>query len=267
MKSYKEKYGPWALVTGGTSGIGDAIANELASKGLNIVLVARNADALESKAAFFFFFYKVDSLSVSADLATNEGIEKVFSATKDLTVGLLAVAAGLEVNGAFEKNDIQKELKVIQVNINATLLLTHHFSKLMVARGIGGILLVASLSGHMPNPFLSNYAGTKAYVLNFGASLYGEMKPKGVDVTVLSPGLTNTPMVQDNGVDFSKTPMQAMSPESVAKTGVNALGKQLIAIPGGMNKMMAFMAKHSPLQMQAKMNANMMKKALSADKI
>lgn len=267
MTPFKEKYGPWALITGATSGIGEAISHQLASKGINIVLVARKEAELAAKAFVLQTKYQIETKTISADLSSNDGIEIVKNESNDLSIGLLTLAAGLEVNGSFEKNDIQKELKVIQININATLQLTHHFSQKMVAKGKGGILLVASLSGHMPNPYFANYAGTKAYVLNFGASLYGELKPKGVDVTVLSPGLTNTPMIKDNGVDFSKTPMQAMSPENVAQTAVNAIGKKLIAIPGGKNKMMAAMAKHSPLKMQANMNEKMMKKALSADKL
>jgi len=267
MNKFKEKYGPWALITGGTSGIGEAISHELASKGINIVLVARKTDELESKAAGLKAMYRVATQIISADLATEEGIDKVKTKTQEFSIGLLAIAAGLEVNGAFEKNDIKKELKVIQININATLQLTHHFAEKMVTAGKGGIILVASLSGHMPNPYFANYAGTKAYILNFGASLYGELKPKGVDVTVLSPGLTNTPMTKDNGVDWSKTPMQAMTPEVVAQTAINALGKKLIAIPGTKNKIMAAMAKHSPLKMQAQMNEKMMRKAISPNKL
>jgi uncharacterized protein len=156
---------------------------------------------------------------------------------------------------------------VIQVNIVATLQLTHHFSKAMIDRKKGGILLLASLSGHMPNPYFSNYAGSKAYVLNLGASLYGELKPKGVDVSVLSPGLTNTSMVADNGVDWSKTPMKAMDPSIVAEVGLKGLGKRMLSVPGGMNKMMAWMAKHLPLEMQAKMNEKMMRKAISINKL
>lgn len=267
MKTFKEKYGPWAVVTGATSGIGEAISHQLAAKGLNIVLVARKKDELEAKAAALKSKYHIDTHIVSADLATEEGIAAVKASTKGLPVGLLAVAAGLEVNGAFEKNDILQELKVVQINISATLQLTHHFSESMVNNGRGGIIMVASLSGHMPNPYFANYAGTKAYILNFGASLYGELKPKGVDVTVLSPGLTNTPMATSTGVDWSKTPMQALSPDEVAQTAVNALGKKLLAIPGTKNKMMAAMAKHGPLQMQANMNEKMMKKALSQSKL
>ena len=127
--------------------------------------------------------------------------------------------------------------------------------------------MISSLSGHMPNPYFANYAGAKAYVLSLGASLYGELKTKGVDVSVLSPGLTSTPMIANNGVDWKKTPMTAMDPSIVAETGLNGLGKRFLSIPGGKNKMMAWMAKHSPLQMQSVMNEKMMKKAIDKDKI
>lgn len=152
-------------------------------------------------------------------------------------------------------------------NTVATLQLTHYFSQAMVKRGRGGILLISSLSGHMPNPYFSNYAGSKAYVLNLGASLHGELKPKGVDVSVLSPGLTNTPMIAENGMDWSKTPMKAMDPSMVAEIGLSGLGKRFLSVPGGKNKMMAWMAKHSPLEMQAKMNEKMVRNAIDHNKL
>jgi short-subunit dehydrogenase len=179
----------------------------------------------------------------------------------------LILSAGIEVNGAFEKTSLDAEMKLLRVNVIATLQLSHHFSKPMVARKKGGILMVASLSGHMPNPYFANYAGSKAYVLNFGASLYGELKPKGVDVSVLSPGLTNTAMSSNTGVDWSKTPMTAMDPAEVAEAGLEGLGKRFLTVPGTKNKVMAAMAKHSPLAMQAKMNEKMIKKAIAADKM
>lgn len=261
--NYKEKYGEFALITGGSSGIGKAIATELAGKGLSLILVARRAEELEQAAKEIKGKHTVDVVCISADLLTIEGVQTVKEETLKYQVGLLVPAAGLEVNGTFENNSLEKELRVIQLNVTVTMELTHHFVQKMVPRKKGGILLVSSLSGHMPNPYFANYAGTKAYVQNFGASLYGELRPKGIDVTILSPGLTNTPMTADNGVDWSKTPMQAMSPEEVAKTAVNALGKKLIAVPGLKNRMMGAMAKHSPVQMQAIMNEKMMKKALS----
>lgn len=263
--SFKTNYGNWALVTGATSGIGAEITSQLAAKGINIILVARKEKELKEHSALVRNRYAVETKYIAADLATAEGIAKVKMTQEE--IGLLVISAGIEVNGAFESTPLEKELQLIQVNIIATLQLTHHFSKGMVEREKGGILLIASLSGHMPNPYFSNYAGSKAYMLNLGASLYGELKPKGVDVSVLSPGLTNTPMVADNGVDWSKTPMTAMDPSIVAEVGLNGLGKRMLSVPGGKNKMMAWMAKHLPLEMQARMNEKMIRKAIHITKL
>lgn len=262
---FKNKYGNWALITGATSGIGAELSSQIAAKGVNVILVARKEDQLKTHAKDLSERYGIKTKYVSADLATAAGVESVKQVKED--IGLLVLAAGLEVNGAFEKTSLEKEMKMLQINVVATLQLTHHFSKAMVERKKGGLLLISSLSGHMPNPYFANYAGSKAYVLNLGASLYGELKPKGVDVSVLSPGLTNTPMTADNGMDWSKTPMKAMDPSVVAETGLMRLGKRFLSIPGSKNKMMATMAKHSPYEMQARMNEKMISKAIDPNKI
>jgi uncharacterized protein len=258
--NFKNKYGNWALITGATSGIGAELSSQIAAKGINIILVARKEKELEEHSSLLRNRYKIETKYISADLATEEGIERVKMTQEE--IGLLVISAGMEVNGAFESTHLETEMKMIQLNIVATLQLTHHFSKGMIERKKGGILMIASLSGHMPNPYFSNYAGSKAYMLNLGASIYGELKPKGVDVSILSPGLTNTPMVADNGVDWSKTPMTAMDPSIVAEVGLSGLGKRLLSVPGGKNKLMAFMAKHLPMAMQAKMNEKMIGKAI-----
>ncbi len=263
--NFKQQYGPWALVTGATSGIGAELADQIAAKGLNIVLVARKEAELKTHAAQLSEKHGVETAVIAADLATVEGVAKV-KAT-ELEIGLLVPAAGLEVNGAFEKTDYESELKVLQVNVHATFELVHRFSRSMVERGHGGVLLIASLSGQMPNPYFSNYAGSKAYVLNLGASLYGELRLKGVDVTVLSPGLTATPMVADNGMDWSKTPMVPMDPALVASLAIDGLGKRPLTVPGGRNKLMATMMKLSPLKLAAKMSEKMVRNAIDPKKI
>ncbi|MEQ8546309.1 MAG: SDR family NAD(P)-dependent oxidoreductase [Cyclobacteriaceae bacterium] len=264
-KNLKEKYGDWALITGATSGIGAELTSQIAASGINIVLVARKENDLIKHAASLQERYGVQTKTIAADLATSEGVQKVKQINE--SIGLLVIAAGLEVNGAFEKNSLENELKVIQLNVVATMELTHHFSKAMTEKKKGGILLIGSMSGQMPNPYFANYAGTKAFVINFGASLFGELKPKGVDISVLSPGLTKTPMTADNGMDWSKTPMSAMDPSIVAEAGLNGLGKKFLIVPGGKNKMMAWMAKHMPIEMQAKMNEEMVRKAINKSKL
>jgi short-subunit dehydrogenase len=261
----QKQYGPWAMITGATSGIGAELADQLAAKGLHLVLVARKQADLQRQADALSRKHGVQTQIIPADLATDQGLEAVKRTAVD--IGLLVVSAGMEVNGAFEKTPIEQEIKLVQLNVMATLQLTHHFSKAMVQRGRGGLLLISSLSGHMPNPYFSNYAGSKAYVLNLGASLFGELGRKGVDVSVLSPGLTNTAMVADNGMDWQKMPMQSMDPADVAAQALDGLGKRFLTVPGRRNKLMAWMLKHSPTEMAARMTEKMVRKAIHPSKI
>ncbi|MGV8832638.1 MAG: SDR family NAD(P)-dependent oxidoreductase [Devosia sp.] len=264
-KQFKQQYGNWALVTGATSGIGAELADQVAARGLNVVLVARKQADLDRHAGLLGKKHGVETRTISADLTTREGVDAVLQTQTE--IGLLVLAAGLEVNGAFEKTPVEQEERTLQINVISTFRLCHYFSKDMVARGRGGILLVSSLSGHMANPYFANYAGSKAYVLNLGASLYGEFKPKGVDVSVLSPGLTNTPMVADNGVNWSKTPMKPMQPAAVAAAGLDGLGQRFLTIPGARNRLMAAAMKFSPIAMVARMNEKMLKGAFDPAKL
>jgi len=263
MMNFKDEYGAWALITGGTSGIGEAIANQLAAKGLNIMLVARRLPLLEEKAKEIEATYNVLVKIVQADLSKQEDIAKVIAASNHLEIGLFVPCAAVENHGVTTSISLEKELALIQLNITSVFALTHHFAGKMVERGTGGVLLVSSIIGHMPNPYLSNYAGSKAYILNFGTSLHWEMKKKGVAVTVLSPGPTETPMMANTGIDMSKTPMSSQKPEVVATYGIEALGKNAVVIPGFKNNMMVFMANRVISTSSAiKMGGEMMEKVL-----
>lgn len=261
--SFKEKYGAWALITGGTSGIGEAIANQVAAKGLNIILVARRLHLLEEKAKEIEDTHGVLVKIVQADLSKHDDISKVIQASTHLEVGLFVPCAAVETHGLTTKIPLEKELALIQLNITSVFVLTHHFAGKMVNRGTGGVLLVSSIIGHMPNPYLSNYAGSKAYILNFGSSLHWEMKKRGVDITVLSPGPTETPMMDNTNIDMNKMPMAFQKPELVANYGVEALGKKAVVIPGFKNNMMVFMASRVVSTSSAiKMGGEMMEKVL-----
>lgn len=263
MMSLKSKYGPWAVITGGTSGIGGAFAEKIASEGINLVLVARRESILNKKATELTSKYKIIVQTVNADLSNNSGYKELIDATNGLEVGLFIPCAGIENHGVTTTIPIERELALIQLNITSTYILTHYYAGKMVERGKGGILLVASLIGHMPNPYFSNYAGSKAYVVNFGTSLNWELKKKGVDVTVLSPGVTDTPMSKGDDLDWSKAPFSIMSPEDTALEGLNGLGRKAVVIPGRKNRIMMYVTtKLLPLKMAIKMGGEMTEKVV-----
>jgi len=122
---------------------------------------------------------------------------------------------------------------------------------------------VASLTGHMISPYFSSYAASKAYIINFGLSLRSELREKGVTISVLSPGLTSTPMSETIGkdIDWSKTPMKLMTTGEVAKEAMQQFGKKASIIPGVSNRITSFFATRIAPQFFGKNNEKMMRKA------
>lgn len=180
------------------------------------MLTARSADKLQAVATEIEEQYKVDTKVVVADISEESGWKKVIAETEGLEIGLFVPNAGVETHGEIFDIPLQDELKLIDINIKSVYALTRHFGEKMKTRRQGGMLLVASIIGHMPNPYLSNYAASKAYVVTFGHSLRYELGKYGVDVSVLSPGITKTAMVQSLGeaFDINKMPLPKIGPRS-----------------------------------------------------
>jgi short-subunit dehydrogenase len=147
----------------------------------------------------------------------------------------------METQGMLVEADEQQQRAMVQMNVIAPMLMARHFGQGMAQRGKGAILFVSSLSGWMPQPWMAGYGASKAYINGLAAGMHFEMKGTGVDVSVLSPGPTDTPMAKATGIDFKAMGMTVMAPKDVAACGLDALGHRLDAIPGGKNRMMAFM--------------------------
>lgn len=241
MGNLSKRYGSWALVSGGTSGIGAALVNQIAAEGMNIVLVARTQSTLDTQAQAVRAAHGVEVRTVSADLTDAAGLTKVIDAVADLEIGLLVPCAAIETSGYFVESSLAKQQALLQMDVVAPMVLTHHFGAKMAARRRGAILLVSSLSGCMAQPYMASYGAAKAYVLGLGAALHEEMKDFGVDVSVLSPGPTDTPMAASTGIDFGSMGMAVMKPDAVARTALAALGQRADAIPGFRSRMMVFM--------------------------
>lgn len=240
MTQFSEKYGPWALITGANAGIGKAIAHDLASRGINIIGVARRKDLLDQMEKELVAAYGVNVRTIQADLTDSNSISIIEQKTNDIEIGLLVPNAGTEMSGNFVDTSLQDNEKMLQLNVNAPMEMARIFGAKMAKRGRGGILFTSSLFGYQGIPYVANYAATKAYILTLGEALNVELKKQGVDVTVLSPGLTDTNMPARMSINFSRMPMFKQSPESVARIGINALGHKATVVPGLLNKFYAW---------------------------
>jgi short-subunit dehydrogenase len=241
MNDFKTRYGSWALITGGTSGIGAALTKQLAQAGLNLVVVARTQSTLDAQAAALSKDFGVTVRTVAADLTQATGTATVIDAVKDLDIAVLVLSAAVESKGYFVDESLARHRALVQMDVVGPMELAHHFGGKMASRGKGAILLVSSLSGWMAQPYMAHYGAAKAYVMALGEGLHQEMKDKGVDVSVLSPGPTQTPMLAATGIDFGSMGMAVMPPEPVAAAGLAALGQRPHAVPGLRNQLTVFM--------------------------
>jgi short-subunit dehydrogenase len=232
------RFGPWALVTGASSGIGREFARQLAANGLNLILVARRLSILNEVAADLAARYGIQCQCVPVDLASPDFLAPIAEATEDRDVGLVVSNAGDMVLGEFLDSTHEALLAELRVNAETHLRLARHFGPRLAARGRGGILLVSSVAALQPVPFIANYSATKSYVLSLGESVHRELAAKGVNVTVLVPGATDTPMLTRFGAD--QTPMRRliMPVQTCVSDGLAALAaNRPRRVSGFMNRM------------------------------
>jgi uncharacterized protein len=229
---FAQRYGPWALVAGGSEGIGAAFADELGRRGLNLVLVARRAEPLEHAAARLRRERAVEVVTVAADLADMAGLDQVSAATADLEIGLVIANAALAPAGPFLSCTEAEVRGAVELNCRSSALLAHRFLPAMALRGHGGVIFVSSLAGMQGVPTLAAYSATKAFLISLGESLWAEMKSAGVDVLTVCPGAVSSPAYQQ----AARRPAPGTSsPTVVAATALDALGHGFRAIPGGFN--------------------------------
>jgi short-subunit dehydrogenase len=229
-----EKYGPWAVIAGGSEGIGACIARHLAQSGINLVLIARKVEALESVAASLRAH--VEARTLALDLTDAAMLDRIREATDDVEVGLLVYNAGASHRtGPFVDWPLQDVVKVIRLNTEGQAILAHHFGKKMAARGRGGITLMGSLAGNAGSPSVIAYAGAKAFSQIFAEGLWWEMKQRGVDVLHVVVGSTDTPAMKRLGIVYRKN--QADDAEDVARFTLENLAKGPVAVvPSMLNR-------------------------------
>jgi short-subunit dehydrogenase len=237
-------YGPWALVTGASSGLGLELARLLAAQGFHLLLVARNSTALSALATDLTKQHGPDRSFIThpADLTSTDEIDKLIASTSTLDIGLVVTAAGFGTSGDFLSADPKDELAMLHVNCRAPLLLAHHFANRLTARRRGGIIFFGSLLGFQGAPRAAHYAATKAYIQSLAEALHLELRPHGVAVLAAAPGPVHTGFAARarmvmNGAD---------NPATVARATLAALGRRMTATPGPRSKFLTWSLMTAP---------------------
>lgn len=259
---FTERYGPWAIVAGASEGLGAAYADQLAARGLNLILVARRLEMLKSLSAGLTARYGIRTKCLEIDLAQVDAAEQVVWQTADQDVGLLVYNAAASTVGPFLEQSMEAHVMELQTNIHSPLKLVYLLSQRFMERGRGGLLLMASLSAYQGSAYISTYAATKAFTIVLAEGLWEEWRTRGVDVLVCVPGAMSTPKFlasrprKTGGLEDGR-----LEPARVAREALDALGKQPYVIPGCMNRISSFVMRHLlPRRMAIRMMGRTLRK-------
>jgi len=235
---FGERYGPWALVAGASAGLGETFARRLAARGLNLLLVARGADALARLADELRTAHRVEVRSAACDLGRPDLLEVVARLAAGAEVGLLVYNAAASAIGPFVDQPLEAHLAVLDVNCRAPLMLAHALGGPMARRGRGGLLLMASVAGGQGNPWLASYAASKAFDIVLAEGLWSELRERGVDVLAARAGATRTPGF---AASRPRGRVPLMEPGAVADEALAALAHGPTVVTGALNKVVAFL--------------------------
>lgn len=225
----------WALITGASSGIGKEFAVQLAKKGLNVVLVGRNNQALTEVANEIHSVSNSSSVIVQSDLSKEKDVEALIENLSRFNIDILVNNAGVGLYGDFINHSWEDYESMINLNILALTKLSYHYAKIFSKKNSGGIINIASMAGFMPIPHFSVYAATKSYVYSFSISLWAELKDKNVQVLCVAPGTTETKFFERAKMTPAKS---MMKPKDVVEGALKAFEKkQPLYVPGFTNKL------------------------------
>jgi hypothetical protein len=235
-QDFAGRYGRWAVVAGGSEGLGAAFAAALAARGVHLVLLADGAEALKARAAMLAGDYGVEVRTLTCDLGNPTFVPSLAKTVSDIEVGLGVYNAAHSFVGSFFEHPVEEALRVLDVNCAGPIRFAHALVPPMLARGRGGLVLMSSLAGLQGTPRLSAYAASKAFNIVLGQSLWAELAPCGVDVLVSCPGAIRTPAYQRASQREAPGTLDA---KLVAEQTLGALGHGPQVVPGVVNKLAA----------------------------
>lgn len=242
--TFTEKYGPWALVTGASAGIGREFARQLAARGINVVLVARRESLLRTTAAELEAQHGVKTRVIASDLTQQRELRRIAEETADLDVGLLVNNAGTAFYGPMLDNDLDGEVAITDLNVRAPMILSYLFARRMRERGRGGLLIVSSMVGLLGVTHFANYAATKAYDLTLAEGLRAELGGT-IDVHAVLPGFTESEYMEC--YDVSGVPMPLAKAHQLVRGALDGLGRGgALLVPGLLNRLFVVMMLYTP---------------------
>ena len=253
MYHMKKRYGQCALITGASSGIGKAFAKALAKEGMNIILVARREEVLNTLATQLQEEFGVNTQVIAVDLIKS-GASKIIMDSIKWPVDLLINNAGYGSYGEFHELDVSVEENMVDLNCRQVVSLTHAMLPSMINNKRGGIICLASVVSHVPSPYMATYSASKAFNRFFALSLAGEVKHHNVDVLALCPGDTVSEFRQEAHFD-KKMPIPQRTCDDVVNTALTSLGKKYSVIDGVVNKLMGLFGKLYPEKRLVSFNA------------
>ena len=262
--SFNQRYGRWAIVTGASSGIGEAFAYALAARGVPSILVARNQDSLNRVASNVFENHGLECRTLALDLADPNFLSSLLDGIRDYDIGLVVGNAAYNPVGSFTDMSYDMVMRMLDVNAKANVALANAFIPAFKERGRGGFLLVGSTESFNGIPYSAVYSATKAFVLSFGEALWGELLGSGVDVSVVLPGATDTPLLASR--DLGRIKITPMMPGTVAELSLNYLGRGPYIIPGFGNRWGQRLMRRLPRAFLVKTVAPIMKQIVDNSK-
>ena len=258
----KRRFGPTALVTGASDGIGRAFAMQLAENGFDLILVARRASLLQELAQEIGTRCDVAVSICAMDLSDPTKVPELMRLTEGLPVGLVVAAAGFGSIGPFLEQDMETEINMVDLNCRCVVELSYGFGPRMAAEGRGGIILFGSLVGFNGAPLSATYAATKGFVQSFAEGIAAELRPRGVDVLSVAPGPVGTGFAARAGMQMG----QAATPAMVAQRALSALGRQTTIRPGFLAKFLGWSLAMLPRWGRVRVMGVIMKGMMGKDK-
>ena len=230
---FADRYGPWAVVLGASEGLGAAYAEELAGRGVNVVVAARRSAPLHEVADSLHRAHGVETRVAVLDLAAEDLVTTLRTVTDGLDIGLVVYNATGHFIGPFLDETLDHALEQVAINVRGVLAVCHHFAGQMLTRGHGGLVLMGSGAGIAGTAGLAVYSATKAFDLTLAQALHLEWRDRGVDVLgVIAPAIDTPNFRRQFDHDPRSLPQPPLAPAQVAREVLDALGAEMEMMPG-----------------------------------